>query len=114
MPKGSKIFKSFFCLCSSCSSEQLVCLRHCTELCKCPPEKHTLRYRYTLDELPVMLEKLKLRVECYDTWCEDVTNALDPKKEKTLTLAELKGLLNTAVDKKFPQTELLDVSFVNT
>ncbi|KAL0277355.1 UNVERIFIED_CONTAM: hypothetical protein PYX00_004677 [Menopon gallinae] len=92
----------------SCSEEQLVCLRHCTELCKCPPENHKLRYRYTLDELPVMLEKLKLRVECYDMWCEDVTNALDRTKEKTLTLPELKALLNTAIDKKFPITDLLE------
>lgn len=96
--------------CSSCNNELLVCLRHCTELCKCPPEKHTLRYRYTLDELPVMLEKLKLRVECYDTWCENVTNALDRTKEKTVTFPELKAFLNTAYDKKFPNTDLLNVS----
>lgn len=56
-----------------------------------------------------MLEKLKLRVECYDLWCEDVTNALDRTKEKTLTLSELKALLNTAIDKKFPITDLLEV-----
>lgn len=63
-----------------------------------------------------MLDKLKLRVECYDTWCEDVSNSLDVKKEKILTLSELKALLNTALDKKFPQTEMLDVSafFIRT
>ena len=41
------------------------------------------RYRYTLDELPVMLHKLKLRAESFDNWVSTVKNALDlnaPKK----------------------------------
>lgn len=58
-----------------------------------------------------MLEKLKLRVECYDTWCENVSDALDKTKDKSLTLAELKALLNTAFEKKFPNTDLLNVRF---
>jgi hypothetical protein len=35
------------------------------------------RYRYTLDELPVMLHKLKLRAESFDNWVLTVKNALD-------------------------------------
>nr|CAD7572985.1 unnamed protein product [Timema californicum] len=44
-----------------CDSEHLVCLQHYANLCDCPPEKHTLRYRYTLEELPQLMEKLKMR-----------------------------------------------------
>lgn len=100
---------------SSCSTDQLVCLRHCTELCKCGPEKHTLRYRYTLDELPAMLEKLKLRAECYDEWCEQVNQCLDPEATKTLALPEVKALLTKAQDSGFPNSDLLKVrSFLSS
>ncbi|XP_033211975.1 lysine-specific demethylase lid isoform X3 [Belonocnema kinseyi] len=90
----------------SCQSSQLVCLRHFTELCECPPEKHTLRYRYTLDELPIMLQKLKLKAESFDSWVSKVKEAMDPKGEK-IELNELKELLSEAESKKFPESELL-------
>lgn len=35
------------------------------------------RYRYTLDELPAMLHKLKIRAESFDTWANKVRVALD-------------------------------------
>lgn len=92
----------------SCQSSQLVCLRHFTELCDCPPEKHTLRYRYTLDELPIMLQKLKLKAESFDSWVSKVKEAMDPdKKSDKIELTELKELLNEAESKKFPESELL-------
>ncbi|XP_015598922.1 lysine-specific demethylase lid isoform X2 [Cephus cinctus] len=90
----------------SCHSSQLVCLRHFTELCDCLPEKHTLRYRYTLDELPIMLQKLKLKAESFDSWVSKVKEAMDPKGDK-IELNELKDLLNEAETKKFPDSELL-------
>ncbi|XP_058808329.1 lysine-specific demethylase 5 isoform X2 [Phymastichus coffea] len=90
----------------SCSKSQLVCLRHITDLCQCPPEKHTLRYRYTLDELPIMLQKLKLKAESFDSWASKVKEAMDPKGEK-IELNELKELLDEAETKKFPESELL-------
>ncbi|KAK2585208.1 hypothetical protein KPH14_009914 [Odynerus spinipes] len=90
----------------SCHSSQLVCLRHFTDLCDCPPEKHTLRYRYTLDELPIMLQKLKLKAESFDSWVSKVKEAMDPKNDK-VELNELKELLNEAENKKFPDSELL-------
>ncbi|XP_015108765.1 lysine-specific demethylase lid [Diachasma alloeum] len=90
----------------SCHSSQLVCLRHFTDLCSCPPEKHTLRYRYTLDELPIMLQKLKLKAESFDSWVTKVKEAMDPKGEK-IELSELKELLSEAESKKFPESELL-------
>ncbi|XP_011494343.1 PREDICTED: lysine-specific demethylase lid [Ceratosolen solmsi marchali] len=89
-----------------CHKSQLVCLRHFTDLCECPPEKHTLRYRYTLDELPIMLQKLKLKAESFDSWASKVKEAMDPKGEK-IELNELKELLDEAEIKKFPESELL-------
>ncbi|XP_044751184.1 lysine-specific demethylase lid [Coccinella septempunctata] len=85
----------------------LVCLRHFEDLCKCNPAAHTLRYRYTLDELPVMLKGLKLKAESFDHWVNRVKDALDPNTPKTLSLTELKALLNEANGKKFPKSDLL-------
>ncbi|XP_063929519.1 lysine-specific demethylase 5 isoform X1 [Zophobas morio] len=90
-----------------CSPDVLVCLRHYANLCSCHPENYTLRYRYTLDELPVMLKSLKLKAESFDHWVNRVKDALDPKTPKTLTLQELKALLNEADGKKFPKCDLL-------
>ncbi|KAI1287401.1 Lysine-specific demethylase lid [Halotydeus destructor] len=53
-----------------CSKKKLVCIYHKDHLCKkCEPSDHTLRYRYTLDELPLMLHRLKIRASKYD-WSE--------------------------------------------
>lgn len=90
----------------ACHNSQLVCLRHFADLCNCLPEKHTLRYRYTLDELPIMLQKLKLKAESFDSWVTKVKEAMDPKSDK-IELSELRELLNEAVNKKFPDCELL-------
>ncbi|KAJ8945626.1 hypothetical protein NQ314_009157 [Rhamnusium bicolor] len=90
-----------------CSSDILVCLRHYKNLCECPPQNRTLRYRYTLDELPVMLKALKLKAESFDHWVARVKDALDPKTPKTLNLSDLKALLSEADGKKFPKCDLL-------
>lgn len=37
----------------------------------------SFRYRYTLDELPAMLHKLKVRAESFDTWANKVRVALE-------------------------------------
>lgn len=37
------------------------------------------RYRYTLDELPGMLHRLKVRAESFDNWCSKVKTALNIK-----------------------------------
>lgn len=91
----------------SCTANVLVCLRHFKNLCECPPQNRTLRYRYTLDELPGMLKSLKLKAESFDHWVSRVKDALDPKSEKTLTLTDLKALLSEADGKKFPKSDLL-------
>lgn len=63
-------------------SESLVCLPHMDKLCKCPPTRYCLRYRYTLDELPSMLGRLKDRAECYEKWHGKVKLALEATDEK--------------------------------
>lgn len=42
------------------------------------------RYRYTLDELPVMIKKLKLKAESFDKWVESVHDALDAGTPTTI------------------------------
>ena len=45
------------------------------QTCSCLPSSS--RYRYTLDELPAMLHKLKVRAESFDTWANKVRVALE-------------------------------------
>jgi histone demethylase JARID1 len=40
------------------------------------PAQHTLRYRYTLDELPIMLHHLRKRAEKFDDWAAKVQTLL--------------------------------------
>jgi len=53
-----------------------VCLRHSKLLCECPAEKHTLRYRYTMEELQALLLKLKTKVETFNNWTSKLQSAL--------------------------------------
>ncbi len=85
-----------------CSPKKVTCLRHYEELCSCPPIEHTLRYRYTLDELPLMLEKLKEKADSVAAWAAKVHDALDINTPRTITLSGLKELLNEAREKRFP------------
>ena len=66
------------------SSEKLVCIEHVDELCECPTSRQCLRYRYTLDELPAMLHRLKVRAEAFDNWAFKVRGALDSSEEDKL------------------------------
>lgn len=91
----------------ACTPDVLVCLRHYTSLCKCPPQKRTLRYRYTLDELLPLLRNLKSKAESFDKWVDQVKDALDPNTPKTLSLLELKALLSEAQGKNFPKSDLI-------
>ncbi|KAM8986022.1 LOW QUALITY PROTEIN: lysine-specific demethylase 5C-like [Ara ararauna] len=85
----------------------LVCLYHMDDLCKCPRSKQYLRYRYTLDELPAMLHKLKVRAESFDTWANKVRMALEVEDGRKRTLEELRALESEARERKFPENELL-------
>lgn len=55
---------------------RLVCLAHKHKLCrKCSPKEHILLYRYTLDELPIMLRRLSKHIMQLDseTRCNAIT-----------------------------------------
>ncbi|KAK7080654.1 Lysine-specific demethylase 5A [Halocaridina rubra] len=91
----------------SCTQDRLVCIRHYKLLCDCPPENHTLRYRYTLDELPPLLQRLKVRAESFDHWAVKVKEALEAKPDDKLELAELRDLVEEAEAQRFPDSELL-------
>ncbi|XP_076448659.1 lysine-specific demethylase 5A-like [Babylonia areolata] len=90
----------------SCSPDRVVCLHHAEMLCSCPPSRHCLRYRYTLDELPPMLSRLKTRAEAFDKWNMSVNKALEATGEDKAELWELQELLSEAEEKKFPDFEL--------
>lgn len=89
-----------------CTPNKLVCIHHVEKLCDCHPEKHCLRYRYTLDELPAMLHRLKIRAESFDNWANRVKAALNPTDVK-LDISELKELLEEADEKNFPENDCL-------
>lgn len=91
----------------NCNSSKLVCITHKDRLCTCTPEEHCLRYRYTLDELPVMLHRLKVRAESFDNWAIKVKNALEATEGNKLEIIELKELIQEAEEKKFPKSDLL-------
>ena len=61
---------------------RVVCLYHMNDLCTCESSKKILRYRYTLDELPAMLQKLKRRVESFDNWAFKVKSALEEENSE--------------------------------
>ncbi|XP_034472196.1 lysine-specific demethylase lid [Drosophila innubila] len=91
-----------------CNDKLIVCLRHYTVLCGCAPEKHTLIYRYTLDEMPLMLQKLKVKAHSFERWlsrCRDIVDAHTPT---SVTLSELQELCKEAETKKFPSSLLID------
>lgn len=90
-----------------CNFQKQVCLRHFLELCACPPRLHVLKYRYTLDELHIMLTKLKNKAESLDKWFLGVRKALDVTLPKSVDLNGMKALVNEAREKKFPESKLL-------
>ncbi|XP_069142214.1 lysine-specific demethylase 5A-like isoform X2 [Argopecten irradians] len=90
-----------------CSPNKLVCIYHVDELCDCDPSRHCLRYRYTLDELPAMLYKLKVRAESFDNWTSKVGEALESTGDDRMEILELKELIMEAEEKRYPDTELL-------
>ncbi|XP_076035943.1 lysine demethylase 5 isoform X2 [Oratosquilla oratoria] len=91
----------------SCNLEKLVCLRHYKQLCSCPSENHTLRYRYTLDELPPLLHRLKVRAESFDHWAVKVKEALEAEGDEKLDVSDLRELVEEAEAQRFPDSELL-------
>ncbi|XP_070558275.1 LOW QUALITY PROTEIN: lysine-specific demethylase 5A-like [Ptychodera flava] len=90
-----------------CSPNKLVCIHHVEKLCRCHPSKHCLRYRYTLDELPAMLHRLKVRAESFDNWANRVRHALEAPLNSKLDVMDFKHMIQEAEERKFPDNELL-------
>ncbi|XP_059612506.1 lysine-specific demethylase 5-like isoform X1 [Phlebotomus argentipes] len=89
-------------------SDARVCLRHYSALCnKCSPQEHTLKYRYTLDELPVMLCRLKARVDAFSEWLQRARKAMMDTTKK-ISFEELQNLVTEARELQFRQSPLLD------
>lgn len=86
----------------------LACLRHFAELCECPSDNHILKYRYTLDELPLMVQKLKVKAESFEKWLFKVRDVLDPAVSTNITLDELQEIAKEAETQKFPNSVILE------
>lgn len=89
----------------SCSPGKLMCLDCVSELCSCESSEKSLRYRYTLHELPSMLLRLKRRADSFDNWATEVKRALDPSDPR-VDVSELKYLVTTAEQSQFPDCDL--------
>ncbi|XP_061178889.1 lysine-specific demethylase 5A-like isoform X2 [Saccostrea echinata] len=90
-----------------CKPNKVVCIHHVDKLCVCKPSQYCLRYRYTLDELPTMLNRLKVRAESFDNWTTKVRTALEAEVEEKVDLSDLKEYISEAEEKRFPDSELM-------
>ena len=88
-------------------TNEIVCLRHFKSM-ECEPEKLILRYRYTLDELALLLKSVRERAESYEVWVDKVKEALEAKGDDRLDFDDMKEMLEEAHTRKYPETELLD------
>lgn len=52
------------------------------------------RYRYTLQELPSMLLRLKRRADSFDNWATEVKRSLDPSDPKVGELLKILIFIN--------------------
>ncbi|XP_077979102.1 lysine-specific demethylase 5A-like [Glandiceps talaboti] len=89
-----------------CSPNKLVCIHHVDYLCACHPSKHCLRYRYTLDELPAMLHRLKIRAESFDNWANRARHALEASQDSKLDVTDFKLMIQEAEENKFPDNDM--------
>uniref|UniRef100_A0A3P9DKU1 [histone H3]-trimethyl-L-lysine(4) demethylase n=1 Tax=Maylandia zebra TaxID=106582 RepID=A0A3P9DKU1_9CICH len=90
-----------------CTPGVLVCLYHINNLCSCPVTNYTVNYRYTLDDLVLMMNSVKQRSELYDEWASRVTETLEAKLEKKKGLPVFRTLLAESDSKLFPDNDLL-------
>ncbi|XP_022330439.2 lysine-specific demethylase 5A-like isoform X4 [Crassostrea virginica] len=90
-----------------CKPNKVVCINHVNKLCGCKPSQYCLRYRYTLDELPTMLHRLKVRAESFDNWTTKVRAALEAEGDEKIELPDLKEYITEAEEKRFPDSELM-------
>lgn len=103
--KTTMFFSAVVC---SCNKKLMSCLKHYDELCVCQNFKKYVRYRYTLEELPQMLENLKKRADSFDNWEKKVEEAFSCSPDARLELVDFKELITEAEESQFPDCELLD------
>ncbi|XP_041083440.1 lysine-specific demethylase 5B-like isoform X2 [Polyodon spathula] len=90
-----------------CSPGVLVCLYHIRDLCFCPVQNYTLKYRFALEDLYPMMNAVKLRAESYDDWAAHVNDILEAKVDKKRSLSEFQALIEESERKTFPDNDLL-------
>ena len=61
-----------------------------------------------MDELPLMVQKLKVKAESFEKWLRKVRDVLDPKTPTVITLEELQELAAEADEQKFPNSIILE------
>jgi len=86
-------------------SNEIVCLRHFKSM-ECEADKLVLRYRYTLDELALLLQGVRARAESYEIWVDKVKEALEAKGDERLDFDDIKELLEESQTRKYPESEL--------
>lgn len=90
-----------------CKPGVLVCIAHAQDLCGCSPSKMCLRYRYTLEELNVILSRLNNRAHSHDIWSQKASSALTVANDFKLPLADFKDLLREWTEKQLPPSPLV-------
>ena len=73
---------------------------------ECEADKLVLRYRYTLDELALLLQGVRARAESYEIWVDKVKEALEAKGDDRLDFDDIKELVEEAETRKYPDSEL--------
>lgn len=89
-----------------CNPDSLVCLYHPMDLCPCPMQNKCLRYRYPLEDLPLLLQGVRSRAQSYETWVTRATEALTANLNHKKDVIELKVMLEDAEDRKYPENDL--------
>lgn len=85
----------------------MVCLDHVDDMCNCNPENYQLMYRYTLDELNLTLDKLKVRIGCFDAWMTAAKKFLSLNTTVN-KIDDITTLLSNAETLKIPNCKILN------
>lgn len=91
--------------CPNCSN--MACLQHALESCQCSFSIKVLNYRYTMDELKVMLDTIDHRVNVFDKWMKSTRTILHPSAPDIGRVQTLKKLVDEAEELKIPKCILL-------
>lgn len=89
----------------ACDSDRMVCLDHLNCLCDCDFSNYTIRYRYSDEEIPLLLKNLSCWVEELNSWQQKATDLYKNVSDKE-DLDLFKKLLSEAEEKKYPESEL--------